>query len=269
MRHGFDPLGDHIALEGRGQTDDALDDCHIVCIVEHVPHKALVDLQQAGRQASQVGQRGIPGTEVVQRKPDAHRKAGVHQLADLLHVFERIGLHDLELEQLRIHPRVGCKQRSKTHDEIALLQLACADVHADRQVQSGGTPCIQLAEHRIDHPLTNLDADDMILDLGQKTVRHQQAANRMLPPDQRLQADHHPGLQVDLGLVVKQKLSPLEALADGLAAGVQGFEFSVVADVEKVAAILAGLLGQIHGLVGMAHQHFGLCGILRHPADTA
>ena len=66
--HAF---GDDGAAERGGKADDAFDDRQILGIPQHVAHKALVDLEHAGGQAAQVGQRRVAGAEVIEREANA------------------------------------------------------------------------------------------------------------------------------------------------------------------------------------------------------
>ena len=45
MGQGFDAFGNNLPVEGLGQPDHAFDNAHILGVVQHVAHKALVDLE--------------------------------------------------------------------------------------------------------------------------------------------------------------------------------------------------------------------------------
>ena len=85
----------------------------------------------------------------------------------------------------------------------------------------------------------------------------------MLPADQRLDADRPASAHVHLGLVVQHELPLLESGADLLQAVALALGSRVVRQVEKVVAVLACLLGQVHGLVRVAHQQVGADAVLR------
>ena len=79
MGHGLYALGNHLAVEGLGQADHALDDGQVIPVIEHVTHKTLVDLEQLCGQLFQVGQRRVARPEIVQRKTHAQPGTCVHQ----------------------------------------------------------------------------------------------------------------------------------------------------------------------------------------------
>lgn len=53
--HGLYTFGDHVALERPGQPNYAGDDGKVIHIEQHVPHKALVNLELIQRQALEIG----------------------------------------------------------------------------------------------------------------------------------------------------------------------------------------------------------------------
>ena len=60
------------------------------------------------------------------------------------------------------------QQGAQTFDKVRLLQLAGADIDADRDFQSGGMPDLHLGQGGVDHPLAEFDGQRMILDHRQK-----------------------------------------------------------------------------------------------------
>ena len=56
MLDRFDTFGDHLAVEGFGQADDAFDNGEVLRVVKHIADKGLVDFQGVGRQAAEVGE---------------------------------------------------------------------------------------------------------------------------------------------------------------------------------------------------------------------
>ena len=61
-------------------------------------------------------------------------------------------------------------------DKIGLLQLACANVDADRNIQSYRLPVLNLTQRCRDHPVTDIDGQGVIFDHRQKNGRWQQTA---------------------------------------------------------------------------------------------
>ena len=90
----------------------------------------------------------------------------------------------------------------------------------------------------------------------------------MLPADQGLGADHFAGLHVDLGLVIQQKLVPAQGETNALQAIVLDLDGIVLGNIEQMVAVLASLLGGVHGLVRVAHQYIRIRAVLRVERDT-
>jgi len=95
----FDALGDHLSVEGLCQADDALDDGHVLAVVEHGADEGLVDLQGVGRQVLEIEQRGIAGAEIVERKGHAQTTAGGDHLGGVGGVMQGRGFENFKFEQ--------------------------------------------------------------------------------------------------------------------------------------------------------------------------
>ena len=80
----------------------------------------------------------------------------------------------------------------------------------------------------------------------------------MLPADQRFGANHRARAHVDLGLEVHHELAVAESAPNLLQRFVQSAHVAVLIGVEQVIAVLAGELGLVHGLVGLAQQLVGV-----------
>ncbi len=255
-------------MEHGGQAQDAFDDVEVFRIVVHGAHETAVYLQGLDGQVAQVGQRGVAGAEVVQGAVDADAVAGVYHFRHLEQVRHRARFEDLQLQRVGTERRIGRQPLGQGGHEVILLQLVRAYVDADGQVQAARLPGGGLLQGRVDDPAAQLQADRLIVDHGDELGRLQQAAARMLPAQQRLDADQGARAQVDLGLVVQLEL----ALRHGLAHFLQVFELAlegfVMLDVEQVEAVLAGQLGLVHGLVGVAQQLVGARFIGREQGDA-
>src|SRR3989339_1121982 len=76
----------------------------------------------------------------------------------------------------------------------------------------------------------------------------------MLPTNEGLNSDDFTGSQVDLGLVVQNKLTMLMGYSESLNRLPACSYLSVLFRVVDVEAVFSFLFGQIHGLVGMPQQ---------------
>ena len=91
-----------------------------------------------------------------------------------------------------------------------------------------------------------------------------------MPAYQRLHPDHLVGSQLQLGLVIQFEFARVQTLQDAPPGLMQQAHALVVDGIVEVIAVLAGLLGDIHRLVGMAQQGIAVLvvgGIEGHP-DT-
>ena len=141
---GFDALGNHAPFEGTCQPDHAFQNGAVICVLQHVLHKALVNFERGNVQALQVGERRVAGAKIVQRKRNANLLAGLNHAGHLCHVLQRAGLQYFQLQAGRQDPWVRRQNALQALHKIALLQLACANVDADRQVQPSAAPLLDL-----------------------------------------------------------------------------------------------------------------------------
>ncbi len=111
---GLHTLGHHFEPQGMRHQNDGLHDCGIVRIAGEVADERPIDLELADRQALELAERGMAGTEIVHR--DLHSEAFAH-LRKLLQgeaaLFDQQALCNLELEPLRVEAGAleDCHQR--------------------------------------------------------------------------------------------------------------------------------------------------------------
>ena len=72
----------------------------------------------------------------------------------------------------------------------------------------------------------------------------------------------------DIPTLLANEFAAGQALADLLQELVVGTRATVAGRVEKVEAVLAGQLGQVHGLIGMPHQGLGVLLVARVERDA-
>src|SRR5690606_24427287 len=92
-------LGERAKVEGVRQVHQGAHDLGIPTVRREIAHETLVDLELVERELAQVGERGIPGTEVVDGELAAQRLQSRHE-ADRA----RFVLHDGALGQLQREP---------------------------------------------------------------------------------------------------------------------------------------------------------------------
>src|SRR6056297_2952294 len=126
----LDPLGDHGGAGGRSDREHGRDDVTAVRIVGQALHERAIDLDVVERVVLQVRQRGVAGSEVVQRELDAQRVQGVQAVAETGALVDEDALGDLEREAARRNA-VARQDRFDVRHEVAVGQLLYADVHRD------------------------------------------------------------------------------------------------------------------------------------------
>ena len=171
MLDGFHALGDDLAPESRRQSQDAFEDGQIVRVVEHVAHETLVDLELLDRQAFEVGQRRVTSAEIVERKLDADLAAGVDDARDAFQILQRAGLEHLHFQVAGFERRVLRERRLQALDKVGVLQLAGADIDADRQLQPALQPRLPVFQRGVDDPFAEFDRQRMVLDQRQEFER--------------------------------------------------------------------------------------------------
>ena len=127
MGNGLHALGNDFTVEGAGQADHALDDGQVVGVGLHVAHKALVDLDDLGTEAFEVGERRVARAKVVQRKAHAHGLAAAHDVGHQGDIFQRAGLQDFQLQVAGGHLGL-CGQQCGQAKAETLFCRCCASM---------------------------------------------------------------------------------------------------------------------------------------------
>src|SRR5256714_12964435 len=97
-RLAFHTLGRYGQPKTAAQLDGRADDRLVLGVRVHVEDERLVDLDLIDLELLELGQRGVAGTEVVDRAPDAHCMERAEDLARALDVGDDLALGYLELE---------------------------------------------------------------------------------------------------------------------------------------------------------------------------
>ena len=148
--------------------------------------EGAVDLDLVDREAAQVAQRGIAGAEIVERDAEAGARSWPMRVAAASRSLDQDALGDLELEPARARARLGercastlarsSRSRSWTGETLTATRAAsgqrCASRRPSRSTQS---PSRSIMPHSSA--------------IGMKMRRRDQAARRMVPAHQRLDAD--------------------------------------------------------------------------------
>jgi len=95
---GFYALADHLQVQGVGHDDDGLDDLAVFLAAWHILQEGSVDLQDVQRQAFEVGQRRVTGTEVIDRQGHALGAHALEQADSALDVPHQCVFGDFQLQ---------------------------------------------------------------------------------------------------------------------------------------------------------------------------
>ncbi len=212
--------------------------------------EALVDLDPVERQAVDLGEARIAGSEIVERDADADILEAVDDRQDLVAVLEQRTFGDLDLEPVR---RVaGSRQDLEDlFGQRGVAELHRRDIDRELQVRRPGARFLQrlfedAERQRADQPgaLGGLD----------EAFRFKQAAARRAPPGERLEADDLTAVQVHQRLEIRDELARLDAAADIL------LELQALANlalqrlVVPGEAVAAAALGGIERDVALAQR---------------
>ena len=107
----FDPLGGGLHAERVGNIDDRADDRAGAALGVDIANEASVDLDLVQREALQIGQRRVPGAEVVHGDAHAEFLEVLQHLVGMGAVVEEQALGDLDLQPVRL--QAGLQQRCR------------------------------------------------------------------------------------------------------------------------------------------------------------
>ena len=256
LRLGFYAFGDHLQAQLVRHHDDGLGDGPAVFVGGDLGHEGLVYLQVIDVELFQVGHRRIAGAEVV----DRHLYAGVAVFQQLVghagRCMQQHAFGDLDrnaaagqAQPLQVLQPVGVVVVGQELDR----RLVDADLETLAQLLA---PLARAGSGIFEYP--GADLVDLAGFLGQRDEegRLHQPQARMVPAQQRLGLDQLAAGKVQHRLVKDFEL-PGRQCAAQLARQPQPQVGLFIHPVGEIAElVLAGVLGRIHRLVGLADQLF-------------
>ena len=175
----------------------------------HLEHEGLVDLDLVHRKLLEVGQRGVARAEVVDGERDAHRSELLEHRAGALRVTHDHRLGDLQTEAARGHVEL-LEQDRDVIDEAAVQEGARGEVDGDGEVEPALAPLARLADRRAQYVMGHRRHEPGVLGDRHELVGHDQAAGRVHPARQGLDAQQRARRDVDLRLEVQDQLFVLD-----------------------------------------------------------
>ena len=103
---------------------------------------------------------------------------------------------------------------------------------------------------------------------GDEGGRGEQAARRVVPPDQRLEPDNAPGGELDLRLVVELELAAVQRHPQLLGDPHALMNFTVEVVAVEAEAVAALVLGAVKRQIGLHHHRLGTGGFGREQGDA-
>ncbi|MDT4882484.1 hypothetical protein FQZ97_1184350 [compost metagenome] len=111
--------------------------------------------------------------------------------------------------------------------------MQCGNIDTHVYPKSLLIPAAHLLQRRLEHPLADIDNDQVMFDRGQEGPRLEQAQLRVLPADQGFQTNQFTAAQADLGLVVKAELVVVQCELQLFQALLPGSVLALLARLEK------------------------------------
>src|SRR5690606_21712936 len=217
--------------------------------------EALVDLDLVDFEVAQVPERGIAGAEIVERDAEAFRAQPPERSAHGLVLIEYDTFGHLELELAWADPGLA-HDRAEPVGKALVAELGRR--HVDRDGQLG--PLARDRAGFVQDPVAERGDQAGFLGHGHEDLGRDPAAARMVPAEQRLEADDLAFAGIDHRLVVDA-----ETLAAGERAAQLRLEHRAQLDAlvhrlgEEAIAVAAFVLRAVERDVGLAHE-FGAVG---------
>ena len=185
----------------------------IILVTIHPIDKAAIDLQTVNGESFQMAERGIAGTEIIDRKAYRHFLQGGKDPVCLGGIQHNRVFHQFELEILRWQPG-GIEGILNQLEQVLVLKLHAGQInrHRDRSIALI-LPQLVLLTGLMHHPITYRDNQAGLIRNGHEISRRNDATVIFLPADQRLNPDQATVADIHLGLIIKNKLLALQGLA--------------------------------------------------------
>src|SRR5215212_7307202 len=267
---GLDAFGDHAHAEVRRERDDGSNDLAVLRVVRHLRDERAVYLQGVDGEAVQVGERRVARAEVVDGELYAEPAKLGEERGGAFGVVHHGALRDFELEAVGREPRLA--ERAAHHlDKAGLRQLLARKVDADGQVLLRGdefAPLAHLPASLFQYPRAYLRDEARLLGERDELCGADDAALRVTPAHERLEAREPSGRERDDGLVVDLELAVLDGAAQVVLKPQARERVGVHLGVEQLVTRLALLLRAVHRRVGVAQDVLGVFVAVRAERDA-
>ena len=205
--HGFvfNTLCNHLAFEVMTQFNDGTDNGGIPGTIGHILQEGLIDFKHVDRQAFQIGQGRIPGTEIVNSYRDTQFAQAVENPGAFVQVRHQRTFGYFYLKAAAI--KAGFLQRLlNALDQSRRMEGTRRYIHRNRHRTAIGRPVLALFQRSIQHPVSNGRYHTQLLGNRNKLPGQHQPLLGMLPAQQGFRATGQPGTQIDFRLIEKLEL---------------------------------------------------------------
>ena len=202
-------LGQRHQPEGPAELNQRVDQRGGVGRTAHVRHEGPVDLQDVHRELPEIGQRRVPGAEVVDGHLDAQLLQAVQPGDGGGGVPHQRGLGDLQNEQGRIDP-AGVQRVADVVDQLVGLELTHGDVDRNACPTPPRLPARRLPARLVEYPPADVDDEAALFENRDEDIRRDGALGRVVPAQERLHALDLNPVQIEERVVEQAELVVLE-----------------------------------------------------------
>ncbi len=156
----------------------------------------------------------MAGAEIVQGESDAQPDCLFHDRNDFFQIFKGCRFNDLKVDGFWRNIGKGFKADFEIVYKMAGFQMARRNIDADPEIKPQASPLTNLGKGRLHDEIADGNGKVGFLHQVYEGGRKENPLLRMLPANERFHAGHHPPGNIDLRLVVQEKLPPVETFHD-------------------------------------------------------
>ena len=205
----LDTFGDHLEAEVVSEVDRRPDDDLVLLVDQHVGDEALIHLQLADRELTQVAQRRVARAEIVDRQMDAEFVELLNRRTRAGRLEEQRRLGDLECERSGVHA-VLRQIPGDSSREVRIQEVMRREVHRQREVVTAVLEVAQFDDALCEHGVGQLLDQTRVLGDSDEVDRGHLPASMVIPAREGFGAGDEAAGQVELRLVRHRELPVVE-----------------------------------------------------------
>ena len=263
----LDALGQGHQPEGAAELDERVDQGGGVGRPAHVRHEGPVDLQNVHRELPQIGQRRVPGAEVVDGDLDAQLLQEVEPAHRGDGVPHEGGLGDFEDEHGGVET-VGGERATDVVEELVGVELPHGDVDPDAGVVPLPMPGGRFPAGLVEHPTADVDDEPSLFEHRDEDVRRDDALGGVLPAQERFDTLDLNPFEIEDRVVHQRELVVLERPLQVRLEGEPLVGRRLHGVLEEDGLVAARPLGPVESDVGVAQEILGRRAIADRDPDA-